>query len=150
MTRANSTAAYVRRVKISGIPMNYTASQVLSLVWGGRVERLEYKSGSEEATILFMQHEDCESFYKATGNGIDIPGHPNRWAMVKLAERPEAAHQFLRGIIAIEGTRCIRAVGADPDFGMGYLTKLAANSKREVERIINGTNSKGVSHYNHC
>lgn len=91
-----------------------------------------------------MKHEDCEKYYNATCNGVDIPGQAERFALVKLADRNEAAHEFLRGLIAVGATRCIRAIGVSSAFGMTALSKLALGGKREVERIVNGVNPKGV------
>ncbi len=145
LTKPFYEASELRRVRISGFPSRYTTSEVLALVWGGRIERIIYVAGSPSAMVVFMVHEDCIKYFKATANGIAIPGEEGRYAEVELAGSKEPSHEYLRGCVQMGATRCVRVVGVDADWGMGGLTKLASKGNRKVERVINGTNLRSVS-----
>ncbi|KAF2100366.1 hypothetical protein NA57DRAFT_73977 [Rhizodiscina lignyota] len=132
-----------RSVRLSGFPSTYATSNVLSLVWGGRIEKIMYITGQRSAIVKFMTHDDCMKYFKSTSNGIPIPNTTGRYAKVELGDHNDHIHDFLRGCILSGVTRCVRAIGVAKNLSVGYLTRLADRNDRMVERIINGTNPRG-------
>ncbi|GME64236.1 hypothetical protein GTA08_BOTSDO00554 [Neofusicoccum parvum] len=135
--------AQKRLVKLTNLPLTATIDNVQSLVWGGRVEKLDYIPGTSFAWVLFMRGEDCEKYFSDTANGIDYPGDSNCIIWVEMGE-PVSVNEMLRGLYDAGNTRCVRAVGADEDWGQTALIKLATAKGRKLERIVNGKNPTGL------
>lgn len=95
--------------------------------------------------MIFMAHDDCMKYFNDCANGIPIPEQPKAYAEVDLSDRNEPSHEFLRGAVASTLSRCVRAIGVDSDWGMAALMKMAGKGGRKVERVVNGTNPRGVS-----
>lgn len=135
--------AQKRLVKLYNLPISSTVANIQAFVWGGRIEKIEYTPGNSYAWILFMRGQDCEKYYRDTANGIEHPDG-NRTIWVELGDAV-SVNETLRGFYDAGHTRCVRAVGADEDWGETALVKLASAKKRKLERIVNGANPKGVS-----
>lgn len=138
------TGAQKRLVKVTNLPITSTVASIQALIWGGRIEKIDYSPGNSFAWVLFMRGEDCEKYFTATANGINYPDDPNRVVWVEMGD-PVTVNEKLRGFYDAGHTRCVRAVGADEDWGQMTLTKLASAKNRKLERIVNGANPKGVS-----
>ncbi|KAF9637914.1 hypothetical protein BFW01_g8810 [Lasiodiplodia theobromae] len=134
--------AQKRLVKLYNLPISSTVASIQAFVWGGRIEKIEYTPGNTYAWILFMRGQDCEKYYSDTANGIEHPDG-NRTIWVELGEAV-SVNETLRGFYDAGHTRCVRAVGADEDWGETALVKLASAKKRKLERIVNGANPKGL------
>lgn len=138
-----SLAAQKRRVKLTNLPPTSSLSFIQSFVWGGLIERFDYKPGSTTAWVQFQKHDNCMAYFEATANGIDVPGE-DRVIWVELDPDVTIVNEFTQGLIDINTTRCVRAVGVEEDWTMDSLTRLAAARNRKVERIINGQNQHKV------
>lgn len=136
--------AQKRLVKLTNLPITSTVASIQALIWGGRIEKIDYSPGNSFAWVLFMRGEDCKKYFIATTNGIDYPDDPNRVVWVEMGD-PVTVNEKLRGFYDAGHSRCVRAVGADEDWGQMALTKLASAKHRKLERIVNGANPKGVS-----
>lgn len=136
----------MRRVKLTNLPTTSTLKSVLALVWGGRVEAIEYTDGNKYAFITFMKPEDCKAYYEATSNGIEYPGSDER--IIWVESDPQgvmAINEALDNLIRNNATRVIRAVGVDSDWGIMGLDKIASANNRLVVEILDGRNQSGVS-----
>ncbi|OJD36068.1 uncharacterized protein BKCO1_1300060 [Diplodia corticola] len=134
--------AQKRLVKLTNLPLTSSIGSIQALVWGGRIEKFEYTPGSNHAWVLFMRGQDCEKYLTDTANGIEHPDG-NRTVWVEMGE-PVTVNESLRGFFDAGHTRCVRAVGADEDWGEAALVKLASAKNRKLERIVNGANPKGL------
>lgn len=140
--------AQVRRVKLTNLPSDSSFATIQSLIWGGRLEEIDYIPGRNSAYVRFMRGEDCKKYIDATGNGIDLPNDKGRIIWVEVMEDAEPVGELLKGYYDAGVTRCVRAIGIDDDWGEGGLTRLGASKKRKLERITNGKSQSGVStHY---
>jgi hypothetical protein len=105
--------------------------------------------GSSNALVKFLTADGCKKYHEDTANGIEVVGD-NRKAMVfvELAEGPNSTNDVIQGCIDEGSTRCIRAIGK-VDHTDAQLMNLAQGrsqaSKRVVDRIKRGKNTRGVS-----
>ncbi|KAL0263206.1 hypothetical protein SLS55_002184 [Diplodia seriata] len=134
--------AQKRLIKLTNLPISSSVASIQALVWKGRIEKFEYTPGNSFAWVLFMRGQDCEKYFADTANGIQHPDG-NRTIWVEMGD-PVTVNETLRGLYDAGHTRCVRAVGADEDWGEAALVKLASAKKRKLERIVNGANPKGL------
>jgi hypothetical protein len=138
------TDSEMRTVKLINLPTDATYSDVFSVVWGGEIQALNFTPGSTFAEVQFLKGEDCAGYFAATTNDIKWPKGPARFITVEKCE-PEPTHDMVKGYIERGITRCVRVFDADQEWGKIALDKLAqGKTRRVIERIVNGQNSKGV------
>ncbi|KAF2085236.1 hypothetical protein K490DRAFT_67885, partial [Saccharata proteae CBS 121410] len=131
-----------RQVKLTNLPINSTCTDVCSIIWGGRLERIDYSPGNNFAWVTFMRGEDCAKYYMDTSNGIEYPGQPDRTVWVEMGD-PLPVGEMIRGFYDSDFSRCVRAVGVDADWKESTLNYLAAGTNRKVEKVILGANPVG-------
>ncbi|KAL5414323.1 hypothetical protein PMIN03_003216, partial [Paraphaeosphaeria minitans] len=137
-----------RTCLLTSLPENLTINKLQTLVWGGRIESLQLlKAGSKTAIVKFFAPEACDKYFKATENGITIPG-TKVVVFVEKAEGPDSVNDVLAACTEGDATRCIRAYDVDEDWGDVFLMKLASRAKggqlkREVDIIKRGRTDKG-------
>jgi hypothetical protein len=130
-------ASQVRRVKLTGLPMNSTLETVASFVWGGKVEAIIFKPGSTTADVLFLKHEDCMKYYHATSNGIPFPDQPKHFIEVALHTDADPVQDRVRGFIERDITRVIYAANIPMNLSLEFFEKIAKGNKNElsVEKV---------------
>ncbi|KAL8802050.1 MAG: hypothetical protein Q9182_004063 [Xanthomendoza sp. 2 TL-2023] len=142
--RTTRTAARVRKVLLTGIPMGASPTLVASFVFGGPLEQIQVNEKS--AYVTFLRGQDAEKYYEATGNGLlykkDDVEHV---IMTEMTREVNPVSGILREYIEKEFTRCVRAIGVDKDWTMKALQETAARKGRRVEKIVDGLNASKVS-----
>lgn len=95
-----------------------------------------------------MNAEECEQYYDETSNGIVYKKDSQNREMVvyvDLAKDVDVVGGLLQDWIEAGFTRCVRAVGADEDWDLGGLKKMAESKGRKIEGIQDSKNAAGVS-----
>jgi len=132
-----SLASQVRRVKLTGLPMNSTLETVASFVWGGRVEAINFKPGSRAADVLFLKPEDCMKYYHATSGAVPLPGQPEHLIDVELHVDADPVHDRVRGFIDRDITRVVYVANIPANLSLKFFENVAKGTKNEfaVEKV---------------
>jgi hypothetical protein len=104
--------------------------------------------GSDFAVVRFLTPEACDKYFKATGNGIEVKGEKKTVVFVEKQPGPTSINDVMRNCTEGDASRCVRALDAEEDWSDTVLMKLARGkgvNKREVDRIKQGKNARGVS-----
>lgn len=129
-------ACQIRRIIIRGLPIAWaTPSKVLSLIYGGNVERV-FITENGTAHVLFCDHDACQAFYEKYPNGIVLDKEKRQVVFVEMGCEVDVISSQLSFNLSVGATRVVRAVGVDMNLSMGQLLKQAAGNGRKVERII--------------
>lgn len=137
-------AARIRRVELGNLPRDSSAKFVQSLVFGGSLELLTVRSTS--ASVVFLQAEDCIKYYDATSNGLVYKEEDGKEGVcfVELAKDVDVVGGLLRSSIELGVTRCVRATGAEEEWGLPALWKMAGRKNRKVEHVTDRVLASGV------
>ena len=137
-------AARTRKVRITNLPPNSTASFVASLVYGGPVESIIV--GKTAATVLFVHADDCLKYYNQTPNGIVYKkdGKKEHAAFVDKGDDPDVVGGMLRQWIDQGVTRCVAVRDLEEEWTMDELRAKAVGTRRQVESIEDGFFPPGV------
>ncbi|KAL8695039.1 MAG: hypothetical protein Q9218_000407 [Villophora microphyllina] len=112
-------------------------------VYGGPLEDLAV--GNSTAYVTFLHAEDTAKFYETTANGLVYKTDAaNHVIFTEMSKDVNPVSGVLREYIEKEFTRCVRAVGVDKEWTMGYLQETAARKGRRVEKIVDGVNVSNV------
>jgi hypothetical protein len=109
--------------------------------------------GSGYALVKFLTAAACSKYFKATENGIEVPGKKKTVIFVEKQPGPNSVNDVIRNCIEGDASRCVRAYDADEDWEDMALLRLAkgkGQTKREVDRIKRGKTSRGVSVWSYC
>ena len=134
----------MRRVVLRNLPTNHTAHTVASLVYGGPLQQIQHTPESSTASVLFLNADDCLSYYNKTSNGIELPGDGLRVIWVELAKTVEPVSGMVRTYVERECSRCVRAIGVDEDMSIASVMRLAQGKGRTVEHITIKSTANGV------
>ena len=139
MANLHFLAAQTRKVKLSSLPTNGTdVTLVQSLISGGAIDNLVLATPGI-AYVTFTSGDACDKFCDKYTNGLTFK-HKGRSHVVFVDKGKDidVISGMLQGYIDCGASRCVRAIGADDDWGMKALQKLAEGrtSKRKVENII--------------
>ena len=131
---------------LSCLPPASSPVFLTSLIHSGPLEYITLY-GPTSAFVLFLNPDDALKYYKATANGIECQKEGAKY--VVLTEMDPGAVDViggkLRQWIDSDMTRCVRAIGVDPEWTLGRLYGLAEAKNRKVEVIEVGENPGGVS-----
>lgn len=141
-------AARIRKVILTATPPFDSPSPQLiaSLVFGGPLEQIV--TFPTHASVTFLDADDCEKYYAATGNGIKFD--KDRIADVRLSTEVDVIGGRIQALIDREATRCVRAVGNlsnDIPSTLTYLETMAKGRmtrERKIERILKGKTARNV------
>ncbi|KAH8724279.1 hypothetical protein GQ44DRAFT_618625 [Phaeosphaeriaceae sp. PMI808] len=129
---------------VSGIK---SINEIQALVWGGRIESIVLpNSGSDFAVVRFLTAEGCETYLKATANGIEVLGNKKMVVFVEKQPGPSSINDVIRHCIESDTSRCVRAIDAKEDWSDKELMTLARGksaTKREVDCIKHGKTARG-------
>jgi hypothetical protein len=103
--------------------------------------------GSDFAVVRFLTPDACDKYFKATKNGIEIPGDKKVVVFVEKQPGPTSVNDVMRNCTESDASRCVRALDAEEDWSDTLLMKLARGKgalKREVDRIKQGKTARGV------
>ena len=132
-------AARVRKVKLSGLPPNDTdLTLVQSLISGGAIDNFVITSPGT-AYVTFTSGNACDNFCNKYPNGLTFKHKGKPYVVfVDKGKDVDIISGMLQAYIDCGASRCVRAIGADDDWGMRALQKLAEGRTRrgKVENII--------------
>ncbi|KAH9866655.1 hypothetical protein J1614_008348 [Plenodomus biglobosus] len=145
-------SAGFRTCILRGVSGMKTVNELQALVWGGKLECISMTEGANFGMVRFLTVDGCQKYYKATQNGIEIPGSDRDKKTIVLVERtegPNSINDVMRACAEGDASRCIRAIGADDTWNDMLLMKLAHGNekvKRELDTIKHGKTSRGFEY----
>ena len=136
------TGARPRKIILTGLPANADNTLVASLLHGGTIEAFRLflpseTSTTKSATVLFTDADAAQTYYDKYPNGIDLKygTHRKCVAFVDIGKEVDVLSSLMRGHLEAGASRVVRATGADEDWGMRALCKLAEAKGRKIEGI---------------
>jgi hypothetical protein len=141
--------ARVRSVILRNLPANCDTALVTSLVHGGALEELKLNKPAEgavaNAKVTFTDGDAADKYFDKYPNGIDFRYQGKRHTVfVDKGQEVDVISGLMRGYLETGATRVVRVVGADDDWGMKALSRVAAGKGRKVE-LITDSYRGGVS-----
>ena len=130
--------AKVRKVFLRGLPITADLTLVQSLIHGGAIDTYAL-GGNGTAAVTFTAADACDAYYAKYPNGLKFKYNGKDYvAYVDKSTDVNVISGMLQGQLACGASRCVRAVGADHDWGMRALIKLAEGKTRKgkVENIV--------------
>lgn len=130
-------AAKVRKVILRGLPVSADLTLVQSLIHGGAIDT--YALGANgTANVTFTTADACDAYYGKYPNGLTVKYKGKNYVVyVEKGTDVNVVSGTLQGHLECGASRCVRAVGADHDWGMAALIKLAEGKTRKgkVEHV---------------
>jgi hypothetical protein len=131
------TAANVRKVILRGLPVATDLTLLQSLIYGGTIDTFALGVNGT-ASVTFTTSEACDAYYAKYPNGMTFKYKGKGYVVyVEKGKDVDVVSGMLRGHLECGASRCVRATGADEDWGMKALLKLAEGKTRvgKVEHI---------------
>ena len=130
----------IRSVVLTNLPAATDATLVTSLIHGGAIETLKVTKSTETAPTLarvtFTTGDAADAYYSKYPNGVDFRFQGKKYtAFVEKGNDVDVVSGVMRGYLESGASRVVRATGADDDWGMRALRKLAEEKNRKVESI---------------
>ena len=126
-------------MRLSGLPQNDTdLTLIQSLISGGAIDNFVL-AGPGVAYVTFTSGSACDKFCDRYPNGLTFKQQGKSYVVfVDKGKDVDVISGVLQGYIDCGASRCVRAIGADDDWGMRALQKLAEGKTRKgkVESII--------------
>ena len=143
----------VRTIVLSNLPAATNATLITSLIHGGAIETLKVTKPSDtapaSARVTFTTGDAADAYYAKYPNGVDFRFQGKKYtAFVDKGQNVDVVSGVMRGYLESGASRVVRAAGADDDWGMRALKKLAEAKGRTVEAIVD-TSREEVSHTFH-
>jgi hypothetical protein len=135
----NRPAARGRKIVLNNLPADSDLTLVQSLVYGGAIESFNLTASKTSAYIIFVKADACDAFFNAHPNGIVFKNpktRRNHLVYVNKGENVDVVSSVLQAYLDCQASRVVRATGADEDWGMRALYKLAEAKNRKVEKIV--------------
>lgn len=125
-----------RQVIISSLPTETTFSDIFSIIWGGKVESVEYIPQSTQASALFTSNEACARYLKATRGGISNAfNDDDRIIQIELGTSPDPK-VFSSDHHGSNRSRCIEITGSIIGWrDVEELEALASNHDCSIESL---------------
>lgn len=126
---------------ITGLPGAIDNTFIASLVHGGALESYRLvknaTSAVTTAVVTFASGAAAKAFYDRYPNGLEIKFQGKKTvAMVEIGDSVDVVSGLMRGYLESGATRVVRAQGADEDWVMRALRKIAEDKGRKVEAIV--------------
>lgn len=137
-TPRTGPTARVRKILLSNLPVESDLTLVQSLVYGGAIETFNLTTSKTSAFVVFVSADVCDAFFKAHPNGIVFRNpktRRNHTVYVTKGQDVDVVSGVLQAYLDCQASRVVRATGADEDWGMRALYKLAESRNRRVETI---------------
>ena len=131
-------AACIRKVKIGDLPRDTDLTLVQALISGGTVDEYTLRPSGTTAYVTFTTGDACNNYCNKYPNGITFNYKGRRCeAFVSKTSEVNVISGKLQGYLDCDATRCVRVVGADHDWSMAALKRLAEGKRRtrQVEAI---------------
>jgi hypothetical protein len=138
-TPRNRPTARVRKIILSNLPAESDLTLVQSLVYGGAIENFNLSASKSSAFVMFVSADACDTYFNAHPNGIVFRNpktRRNHAVYVDKGQDVDVLSGVLQAYLDCQASRVVRAMGADEDWGMRALYKLAESKNRKVETIV--------------
>ncbi len=135
----NRPKARPRKILLHNLPPDSDLTLVQSLIYGGAIETFSLSPTKTSAYVTFVTADACDVFFNAHPNGIVFKNPKTRRSHAVYVDRGhevDVVSSVLQAYLDCEASRVVRATGAEEDWGMGALYKLAEAKNRKVETII--------------
>ncbi|EXJ87360.1 hypothetical protein A1O3_04319 [Capronia epimyces CBS 606.96] len=141
--KRNRPASRVRTVILAGLPRAADFTFVQSLVRGGSIETMKLstgKTGSVKATafVTFTTGDACDKYMEKYPNSIEVRYEGKKYmVLVHKSTNIDVMSGMMQGYLDCGASRVVKATGADDDWGIVALSKLAEgkNKARQVEAV---------------
>jgi hypothetical protein len=138
-TPRNRPTARVRKIFLSNLPAESDLTLVQSLVYGGAIETFNLSPNKTSAFVIFVSADACDAYFNAHPSGIAFKNpktRRNHAVYVDKGQDVDVLSGVLQAYLDCQASRVVRATGADEDWGMRALYKLAGSKNRKVETIV--------------
>ncbi|EXJ83421.1 hypothetical protein A1O1_07044 [Capronia coronata CBS 617.96] len=133
----------VRTVILAGLPGTADYTSVQSLIHGGAIEDMKITpakvaNGKAIAFVTFTAADACDEYCAKYPNGIGVRYKGKRCTVFVAKRRDvDVMSGMMRGYLDCGASRVVKATGADDDWGIIALNKLAQgkNKTRQVEAV---------------
>ncbi len=135
----NRPAARIRKIILSNLPTDSDLTLIQSLVYGGALESFNLTASKTSGYVIFVDPDACDAFFNAHPTGIVFKNpktRRNHVVYVNKGQDVDVVSSVLRAYLDCQASRVVRATGADEDWGMRALYKLAESKNRKVEKIV--------------
>lgn len=135
----NRPNARPRKIMLHNLPADSDLTLAQSLIYGGAIETFSLSPTKTSAYVTFVTADACDAFFNAHPNGIVFKNPKTRRSHAVYVDRGlevDVVSSVLQAYLDCEASRVVRASGAEEDWGMGALYKLAEAKNRKVETII--------------
>jgi hypothetical protein len=149
----NRPASRVRKIILSNLPPGSDLTLIQSLVYGGALESFDLsKPHQTSAWVIFVNADACDAFFNAHQRQGIVFKNPktcrDHVVHVAKADLVDVVSSVMQAYLDCHASRVVRASGADEDWGMRALHKLAEAKNRKVEKIVDTYRDK-VSFHTH-
>jgi hypothetical protein len=138
-TPRDRAAARVRTIILRNLPADSDLTLVQSLIYGGAIDTFHLSLSKINAYVTFVSADACDKFYNTHPNGIVFKNpktRRNHVVYVEKGDNVDVVSSILQAYLDCQASRLVRATGADEDWGMRALYKLAESKNRKVENIV--------------
>jgi hypothetical protein len=135
----NRPAARPRKIILHNLPADSDLTLAQSLIYGGAIETFNLSPTKTSAYVTFVSADACDAFFNSHPNGLVFKNPKTRRNHVVYVDRgldADVVSSVLQAYLECQASRLVRATGAEEDWGMGALYKLAEAKNRKVETII--------------
>lgn len=145
-----------RTIVLGGLPGTAGFTFVQSLIHGGSIETMKLSSsnsaGTATAFITFTSGDACDRYFAKYPNGIGVRHEGKKHIIfVDKSDRVDIMSSIVQGYLDCGASRVVKATGADEDWGIMALNRLAEgkNKTRAVEAVTDSLQD-GVSERNYA
>lgn len=132
-------AARTRKIILSNLPTECDLTLVQCLVYGGAIDTFSLAPSKTTAYVTFVTADACDAMFNAHPNGLVFKNprtRRNHVVCIDKAQDVDVVSGILQAYLDCQASRVVRATGADEDWGMRALYKLAESKNRKVETIV--------------
>lgn len=112
-----------------------------------RLTPASHEHSTINAHVTFTTGEACDKYFDQYPNGMDVRHQGKKYpVLVKKSDNVDIMSSMMRGYLDCGATRVVKVTGADEDWGIVALNRLAEgkNKARAVEAVTDTCRS-GVS-----
>lgn len=139
----DATESEVRTVVLRGLPATTDFTLVQSLIHGGTIETMRMlpaktETGTTTAYVTFTTAEAFKQYYEKYPNGFEVRQKGKKFnVLVDKQDHVDVVSSVMQGYLECGATRVLKVSGAEDDWGIMALHKLATGkpSTRQVEAI---------------
>ncbi|KAI9851209.1 MAG: hypothetical protein M1838_004221 [Thelocarpon superellum] len=125
-------AALVRRVALSNLFPDSTATSILSLVSHGALEKITVGMSHTSALVFFLHAEECHKYVEATSGSFTTN---TGTVFVSLGDVVDPVDEVLQALIDSGATRCIKVMMIKGEKGQQHLAGLTKKQGNKVENF---------------